>query len=128
VKFSANVVSGGLKKRLVRLLSELEPAVLDAAAESLSEELRQARDRDNLRAPLVRSVSARQRTVGAGDPESIAREFGSPTEPPAPWLAPALPAALARMRREATAHAGNIKNPMRAAVFKAVARALSRTR
>lgn len=110
MKLSADIVSGGLRKRLERLLAGLEPAALDAVADALAAELANARGREALHAPLVRGANARRRSVGANDPDSIAREFGSPTEPPAPWLAPVLPAARA---------------PMRAAALKAVARALS---
>jgi hypothetical protein len=113
VKFSADIVSNGVQKQLTRLLAGLAPAVLDAAADALAKELEHARRSEGLHAPLLREGDARGRSVGANDPDSIAREFGSPTEPPAPWLAPVLPAARA---------------PLRAAVFQAVARALSRRR
>lgn len=111
MKFSAAIVSGGSRKRLERLLAEMEPAALGAAADALAVELEKARERESLHAPLMRGASARGRALAFNDKDSIAREFGSPTEPPAPWLAPVLPAARA---------------PMRAAAFQAVARALSR--
>jgi hypothetical protein len=103
VKVSATVASGGLQKRLARLLSELEPAALDAAADALATHLKDAREREGPHAPLLRDSSAHRRSVGAGDPESIARELGGPTESPAPWLAPVLPGRRAPMRAAAQA-------------------------
>ena len=105
--------AGALARQLKRIGAALEATALDAAAEALAEELAQARRQAALDAPLVRARRPGRRTIGAPDTESATREFGTPSEPPAPWLAPVLPAA---------------RGPMRAAVRNAAARALSRLR
>jgi len=113
VKLAAQLSAASLRRRLARLERDVETAALGAAADTLEAEIAHAREREQLHAPLLRGGDARRRFIGADDPESLARELGSPSEPPAPWLAPSLPVARA---------------PMRAAVVKAVARALSRFR
>lgn len=113
MKLAAHLAAGPLGRRFARLQGEIENAALDAASDALAAEMTAARGREALHAPLLRSADARRRLVGAGDADSVTRELGSPSEPPAPWLAPVLPAARA---------------PMRAAVLRAVARALSRSR
>jgi hypothetical protein len=110
VKLAAKLSATALSRRFARLQDEIEGAALDAAADALADELAQVREREDLHAPLVREQNERRRLVGADDPDSIAREFGTPSEPPAPWLAPSLPLARA---------------PMRAAAFEAAARVLS---
>lgn len=128
MKIAAKVSTGDLARGLARLQTEIEASAIDAAADVLAAELSETREREVLYAPLLRGVAASGRFVGANDAESVAREFGTLDQPPAPWLAPSLPRARARMRREAAAHAGNAGAPMRAAVMQAVARALSRIR
>jgi hypothetical protein len=128
VKLAAKTSANALSRRFARLQDEIEGAALDAAADALAGELAQVRAREDLHAPLMRERDERRRLVGADDQVSIAREFGNPTEAPAPWLAPSPPlarapmraAALARVRDVVAAHAGKPKG--------AVARVLSRMR
>jgi hypothetical protein len=113
VKPRATHSASALRRRFDARLRELELAALDAAATALGEALARTREREGLRGPLRRAAPPHRRSVGADDPESLARELGSPGHAPAPWLAPSLPGARA---------------PMRAAVVQAAARALSRSR
>jgi hypothetical protein len=84
-----------------------------AAADALASEIARTRKNAGLNAPLERTEAGARREVGASDPASVAREFGTLETDPAPWLAPSLPAA---------------QSPMRAAVVTAVARAISALR
>jgi hypothetical protein len=102
VKLAAKLSANALSRRFARLQDEIEGAALDAAADALADELAQVRAREHLHAPLMRERNERRRLVGADDQNSIAREFGNPTEPPAPWLAPSLPLARAPMRAAAS--------------------------
>ena len=111
MKISARLDVRALSRALSRVANTIETPALDAVADAFADELDHAREREGLSTPLVRSGDARRRHVGANDPESLARELGSPGRAPAPWLAPVLPA---------------VRVPMRAAARTAVARALSR--
>lgn len=111
MNFTANLLGldriiGGLKK----FGNSVAAPAADAAAGALANEVTRARQNDGLDAPLQRFGKGTRREVGASDPVSIAREFGTLATDPAPWLAPSLPAA---------------QGPMRAAVVTAVARAIS---
>lgn len=101
MKILVGVDAGELRRALLRAMTAAEEAALDAAADALADEFVRSRERNGLHAPLTRTAGEGRRFVGTDDPESFAREFGTQAEPPAPWLAPALPVALARMRREA---------------------------
>lgn len=114
MKFTANLLGldqiiGSLKK----FGSSVATPAADTAADALANEVTRARRNDGLDAPLQRIGEGAWREVGASDPASIAREFGTLETNPAPWLAPSLPAA---------------QGPMRAAVVTAVARAISALR
>ena len=126
MKFVAKLSANTLSRRFARLQDEIEEAALDAAADALAGEIARVREREDLHAPLMRGATERGRSISVNDRESVERELGTLDRPSSPWLAPSLPLALARMRREAAAHAGNRRTPMRAAAIKAVARALSR--
>lgn len=111
MKFAAHLlgvdrIAGGLKN----LGGSMAASAADAAADALAAALDETREAEGLGAPLVRTGNGARRAVGAGDPGSSAREFGTLDTDPAPWLAPSLPAA---------------RGPMRAAAAAAVARALS---
>ncbi len=94
---------GRLLRRLRAADAALREAAADAAADALKDELQHAGGS----AVSVQPRGAR-RAVGSNDPRDAAREFGTLTQIPSPWLAPALPTAL---------------EPMRAAVEATVARA-----
>ena len=111
MKISARLDGRALSRALSRIADTIATSALDAVADAFADELNRAREREGLSTSLVRGGDARRRHVGANDPESLARELGSPGRAPAPWLAPVLPGARA---------------PMRAAARTAVARALSR--
>ncbi len=91
-------------KRLRAAAPKLAEAAVAAASEALRAEA----------APGAAALSVEKRgtrrVVGSNDPADAAREFGTLTEIPRPWLAPVLPLAL---------------EPMRAAAITAAARALS---
>lgn len=111
MNFTANLrgldqILGGLKK----FGSSVAAPAADAATEALVNEIARTRKNDGLDASLDLSGEGARREVGASDPASVAREFGTLETDPAPWLAPSLPAA---------------QGPMRAAVVTAVARAIS---
>ena len=92
MKFAARVRGDGKLRALAGLEATLPRAALDAAADALVREAERAPE-------------------DAGVTGTIARDgFGA--FPPAPWLAPVLPA---------------VRGPMRAAALAAVARALSRS-
>ncbi|MBX3519041.1 MAG: hypothetical protein KF835_03380 [Xanthobacteraceae bacterium] len=86
-------------KRLRATETLLAEAAVDAASEALRAEA----------APEVTQLSIEKRgtrrMVGSNDPADAAREFGTLTQPPSPWLAPVLPLALEPMRAAATAAA-----------------------
>jgi hypothetical protein len=99
---------GRLLRKLRAADSAFREAALDAAAEALRGEL--ARENGNV---IAVSSQASRRSVGSSDPVDAARERGTLTQTPSPWLAPVLPLAL---------------EPMRAAANSAVARAVSALR
>lgn len=105
MKLRAIHSSARLFRRLRALAPSLRESVADAAAEALKGELQ----RTGSSAILIQPQGVR-RSVGSSDLDDIAREFGTLTQIPSPWLAPALPTAL---------------EPMRAAAKKAAARAVS---
>lgn len=105
MKLRAGYSGGGLLRRLRSADSALREAVTDIAAEALKREL----SRSGTNSIRVQSQGVR-RSVGSSDPVDAAREFGSLTQTPSPWLAPVLPTAL---------------EPMRAAANNAAARAVS---
>lgn len=114
MNFTANLLGldqiiGGLKK----FGGSVATPAADAATEALVNEIARTRKNDGLDAPLDLGGEGARREIGASDPASIAREFGTLETDAAPWLAPSLPAA---------------KSPMRAAVVTAVARAISALR
>jgi hypothetical protein len=115
MKLVARVDMRALSRGFARLARTIEQTSLDAVADALGEELASAREREGLHAPLVREQSERRRIIGANDPVSIAREFGTLDQAPMPWLAPNLPAARAGAS-------------MRAVTSRVIARALSRKR
>jgi hypothetical protein len=115
MKIAARFDMRALSSGFARVAGTVEQASLDAVAEMIADELTGARERAGLHAPLVRERSERRRLIGANDPESIAREFGTLDQSPMPWLAPNLPAARAGAS-------------MRAVTAKVIARALSRKR
>lgn len=96
--------------RVFRRLLGADAALRDAAADAAAEALRAELERTGENAIAVRPMGVR-RAVGSSDPRDAAREFGTLTETPSPWLAPVLPTAL---------------EPMRAAVDATVARAFSK--
>jgi hypothetical protein len=102
-----------ISKNLKSLANALEASLAKAAGDALAETLRGTREAGGLDAPLGRTGEGVRQIVGASDPESIAREFGSLDTEAAPWLAPSLPAA---------------QGPMRAAIATAAARAISSLR
>lgn len=111
MNFTANLLGldqivDGLKK----FGGSVAAPAADAAADALANEIARTRKNAGLDAPFERTQAGARREVGASDPISIAREFGTLETDPAPWLAPSLPAA---------------QGPMRAAVVTAVARAIS---
>lgn len=89
---------GRLLRRLRAADSMLREAAADAAADALKDELRRAGGN----AIAVQPQGAR-RAVGSNDPRDAVREFGTQTQIPSPWLAPALPTALEPMRAAADA-------------------------
>lgn len=97
--------SGRLLQRLRGADSALREAATDAGAEALRTELQ--REHTN---PILVVPQGSRRTVGSPNTADAAREFGTLTQMPTPWLAPVLPLAL---------------EPMRAAVDAAAARAVS---
>jgi hypothetical protein len=115
MKLSAGFDVRGLSRGFARVARTIEQTSIDAVADVLAVELARVREGEGLHAALVRERSEGRRLVGANDPESIAREFGTLDQAPMPWLAPNLPAVRASA-------------PMRAATSKLAARALSRHR
>lgn len=99
-----------LARRLARLGDAVAPPAVAAAADALAQTAERTRGVSGATAPLVRAGTSTRRTLGVADPAAVARELGTLDQPPAPWLAPALPAA---------------RGPMRAAARRAVARAIS---
>ena len=111
MKLSADLIGlDPLMRRLAKLGETIAAPAVEAATDALAHELERAREVAGLTEPLMQDGNARRHRIGASDIPSVARELGSLLEPPAPWLAPALPAA---------------RRPMRAAVNAAAARALS---
>jgi hypothetical protein len=110
MKLSARFDMRALSRGFARVARTIEQTALDAAADALADELARVRASEGLHAPLVREQSERRRLIGANDPESIAREFGTRDQTPMPWLAPFLP----KVRTSA---------PMWAVTFKVIARA-----
>jgi hypothetical protein len=129
VKLAARISGVDAPRRIVRLEDELAATLLDTASEALDREAGRAREAAGLSQPLVREGTARRRLIGSRDPAAVARELGTLDEPPAPWLAPVLPAARATLRAAVAArvrdvvatHAGKRKQA-------AVARTFSRHR
>jgi hypothetical protein len=115
MKLTARFDMRGLSRGFARVARTVEQTSLDAVADALGDELAVAREREGLHAPLMRERSEHRRVIGAEDPESIAREFGTLDQSPMPWLAPNLPAARAGAS-------------MRAVTPRVIARALSRKR
>ncbi len=99
--------------RLNNLGDALAGPAANAAADALAQTLEQARKTEGLTAPLERTQAGATAEIGASDPDSVAREFGTLELDPSPWLAPVLPAA---------------QGPMRAAIATAAARAISSLR
>jgi hypothetical protein len=97
---------GNLKK----LGTALAPAATEAASNALATTVEETRKAAGLSAPLARTQSGSAQQIGASDPDSVARELGALNLDPSPWLAPSLPA---------------VQSPMRAAVGRAAARAIS---
>jgi hypothetical protein len=126
MKLAANVSGLETLRAIVRLERGLSAAALDAATDALVREAERAREAAGLAGSLTREGTARRRLIGSRDPAAVARELGALDRPPAPWLAPAAAAALARMRREAAARRGGARAGLRAAAMNAIARALSR--
>lgn len=114
-------------RALARAEAAIAASAVDAAAEALVREAERAREAAGVAGKIERDGTARRRLIGSRDPAAVARELGTLDRPPAPWLAPVLPAARARMRREAN-HAGGSRAGVRAAASTAAARALSRLR
>ncbi|MEP9379730.1 hypothetical protein ABLE91_23670 [Aquabacter sp. CN5-332] len=82
----------GLAQRLdAALAPRLASDAVDAAASALAAEAARAG------VSVDRAGQGATRRVGSADPEAVARETGTLTLPPAPWLAPA----LAALRRRA---------------------------
>lgn len=107
MKLRARFLPGQIAKRLQGAERVLREAVPEAAAQALHGELRKGAKVLTLKAQDTR------RFVGSSDLEDIAREFGTLEKSPSPWLAPVLPLA---------------RGPMRAAVTRAAARAISSLR
>jgi hypothetical protein len=111
VNFSARLDGfDALFNNLKKLGTALAPATAEAAGDALAATIEEAREAGGLNAPLARTQSGSAQKIGASDPDSIARELGTLDLDPSPWLAPSLPAA---------------QGPMRAAVGRAAARAIS---
>jgi hypothetical protein len=109
VNLSARLV--GLEQvfgRLARLGDALAGPAIAASTDALAQEIEQARDAEGLSVPLVRDASARRSSLGVTDPAAIAQELGTLEQAPAPWLAPALPAALGQVRAAAQARVRDI--------------------
>jgi hypothetical protein len=85
-----------LFRRLRSADSKLREAAIDAAAEALQDELQRAGANTISVQPL-----GPRRSVGSLDPSDAAREFGTQTQTPSPWLAPVLPLAREPMRAAA---------------------------
>jgi len=115
MKLTARFDMRALSHGFARVARTIEQTALDTVADALADELARVREREGLHAPLSREQSERRRLIGANDPQSIAREFGTLDQAPMPWLAPNLPA----VRASAS---------MRAATSKLAARALSGNR
>jgi hypothetical protein len=113
VKIAVQVAGADALRRFAKLEQELTDAALGAAADALVREAERAREAAGLAGHLTRDSTARRRLIGSRDPAAVAQELGTLDRPPAPWLAPVLPAARSRMR---------------AAAVSAVARAILRVR
>ena len=100
-------------KSLKILADALQASTAKAAGDAFAKTASETRKAGGLNAPLDRTGEGARQIVGASDPESIAREFGSLDIEATPWLAPSLPAA---------------QGPMRAAIATAAARAISSLR
>lgn len=97
--------TGGLFRRLRAIDTRLREAAVNAASETLRDELARESGKE-----IVVVMQTPLRAVGSLDPQDAEREFGTLDQPPSPWLAPVLRTAL---------------EPMRAAANNAVARAVS---
>ena len=102
MKIAVQVSGADVLRRLARLEQELTDAALDAAADALVREAERAREAAGFAGPLTRDDMARRRLIGSRDPAAVAQELGTLDVPPAPWLAPVLPAASSRMRAAAS--------------------------
>jgi hypothetical protein len=101
VKIAVQVAGADALRRLAKLQQKLTDAALDAAADALVREAERAREAAGLAGPLTSDDTARRRLIGSRDPAAVAQELGTLDRPPAPWLAPVLPAASSRMRAAA---------------------------
>jgi hypothetical protein len=114
VNFSAKLAGlDAIIGHLKNLGDALAGPATNAAADALAQTLEQTRKAEGLTAPLDRKRAGATAEIGASDPDSVAREFGTLETEPSPWLAPSLPAA---------------QGPMRAAIASAAARAISTLR
>jgi hypothetical protein len=111
VKLTAKISGIEILRGLARLEDALANAALDAATDALVREAERARTAAGLAGSIERDGTARRRLIGSRDPAAVARELGTLERPPAPWLAPVLPA---------------VRATLRAAALQAVARAISR--
>lgn len=100
MKLRAVHSAGRFFRKLRAADAALREAALDAAADALRGEL----ERGSASEITVVAQGAR-RSVGSASPDAAAREFGTLTQTPSPWLAPVLPLALEPMRAAADAAA-----------------------
>ena len=125
MKLSIDLVGlDSLARRLANLGETVVAPTVEAATDALAQEAERSREVSGATAPLVRAGTSRRRTLGVADPAAVARELGTLDQPPAPWLAPALPAARGSMRAAVrtrvrdlvAAHAGKHKRPVARAI------------